>query len=157
SVRDEVYIYGPPALNIGYVGGRPATSGPPPAAGAPGSGRPRSNVTSPLGQVYDLEFARDGTRLAAGCEGGLAIWTLLGTCGPSGLRYSLVAHSLIRCGNVTCVALHPEGWLAATLGRQLRLWSFPDGRAVGALRVPDRTTRVEFSADGQFLLALAGE
>jgi serine/threonine protein kinase/WD40 repeat protein len=157
SVGDRVAVCGPPGFNVGYAAGRPATSGPQPAAGAQGTGRQWSGVNSPLGQVYDLELTRDGTRLAAGCEGGLAVWTLLTTCGPSGVRCSLVPHSLIRCGNVSCVALHPEGWLAATLGRQLRLWSFPDGRAIGTLPVPDGTTRVEFSADGQLLLAVAGD
>jgi serine/threonine protein kinase/WD40 repeat protein len=158
SVADRVSVYGgPPQLRIAYAGGIPATTGPP-AAGAQNPARPApSTVTSPLGQVYDLEFARDGAHLAAGCEGGLAVWTLLGTCGPTGVTYRFVPHSIIGCGNVVCVALHPDGWLAATLGRQVQLWSFPDGRAVGALRIPAGTTRVEFSADGQFLLALAGE
>jgi WD40 repeat protein len=63
----------------------------------------------------------------------------------------------VGCGNVFSVAVHPERWLIATAGREVRLWSCPDGRPIAALPLPDGTTRVEFSADGHLLLAIAGD
>jgi WD40 repeat protein len=121
----------------------------PEAGGAPGGRKiyaQHSSIKCPLGRVYDLEFARDGTCLAVGCEGGLVVCTVLGDA----------PHSWVRCGNVTSVAIHPGGWLVATLGRQVRLWSCPDAQPVATLRLPDCATRLAFSADGQLLIALAG-
>jgi serine/threonine protein kinase/WD40 repeat protein len=106
----------------------------------------RPPLESRLGQIYDLEFTRDGRFLAAGCENGLAVWVRGG-----GVR------ALVGCGNVFSVALHPEGWLVATAGREIRLWSCPDGRPIVSLPLPNGASKVEFSADGQFLLALAGD
>ncbi|HEX5272845.1 MAG TPA: hypothetical protein VFW33_20245, partial [Gemmataceae bacterium] len=106
--------------------------------------------------VFDLEFARDGTHLAAACEGGLTVWKLHGIMVNTVPRCVMTLHSSIRCGNVTSVAIHRDGRLAATLGRDIRLWSFPDGRQIAALPLPAGATRVEFSRDGQFLLAVAG-
>jgi WD40 repeat protein len=119
----------------------------------------RINSQSPdssLGHVYDLEFSRDGERLAAGCEGGLAVWQVRKHIIEDTPRYMLYLHLLIHCGNVTSVALHPEGKLVATVGREVRLWSCPDGRPVASLPLPRGATQVEFSADGQLLLAISG-
>ena len=128
---------------------------PQPLAGPRGLQRNTFLTKSPLGQVYDLEFARDTTHLAAGCEGGLAVWTLHATFVETQACYYMILHSLIRCGNVSSVALHPEGRLVATVGREVRLWSFPDGRPIASLPLPAGASRVEFSADGQLLLAVA--
>ena len=83
----------------GGEAGSPAATPPQEAPATPLTYVRRKSVPLPLGQVYDLEFARDGTCLAAGCEGGLVIYNVLGNA----------PNSWVRCGNVTSVALHPEG------------------------------------------------
>jgi len=112
-----------------------------------GQCRGNPELKSPLGQIYDMEFARDATCLVAGCESGLMVWDIR----------DATLHSLVHCGNVASVALRPEGWLMATAGRQVRLWSCPDGQPIASLPLPDGATRVKFSVDGQFLLAMAGD
>ncbi len=96
---------------------------------------------SPVGRVYDLELARDSSWLAAGCEEGFVIWAV-----PRG-----TVHALVRCGNIRAIAVHQEGHLVATLGRQVRLWSCPDGRPIAVLPA-DGIEELAFSADGQFLV-----
>jgi serine/threonine protein kinase/WD40 repeat protein len=145
-VGETVYLYSQPP---GFAIAPQQLTGP--------QGFPRNTflTKSSLGQVYDLEFTRDTTHLAAGCEGGLAVWTLHATFVETQACYYMILHSLIRCGNVSSVALHPEGRLVATVGREVRLWSFPDGRPIASLPLPAGASRVEFSADGQLLLAVA--
>src|SRR5262249_27292457 len=58
-------------------------------------------------------------------------------------------------GNVTSVAVSPNGRLLASGGRQLELWSLVTKRPVATLPAPAARTRVEFSADGKVLLAVA--
>jgi serine/threonine protein kinase/WD40 repeat protein len=147
SVGANVHFYARIDPTTGWAGGRAARRGPPTPAAAQETHAYLGQAESALGQIYDLEFTRDGTCLAAGCEGGLVVWSLFGNR----------VRSLIGCGNVHSVAVHPEGWLVATAGRQVRLWSCPDGRPIASLPIPDRAARVEFSADGQLLLAVAGD
>jgi serine/threonine protein kinase/WD40 repeat protein len=102
------------------------------------------SLALPLGVVHDLELARDGSRLAVGCEGGLAVWSF-----PLG-----ELNLAVNCGKVHSVAVHPGGWLVACVGREINLYSSLTGRQLASLPVPDPAARVEFSADGQLLLAV---
>jgi WD40 repeat protein/tetratricopeptide (TPR) repeat protein len=97
----------------------------------------------PLGGVYDLAFSADGTILVAGCEQGFVAWNL---SGPD--RW------VVRAGNVTSVAVSPNGRLLASGGRQLELWSLATKRTVASLPAPAAGARVEFSVDGRILLAV---
>jgi serine/threonine protein kinase/WD40 repeat protein len=99
---------------------------------------------SPLGGVYDLAFSADGKVLVAGCEQGFVAWEL-----PGPDRW------VVRAGNVTSVAVAPNGRLLACGGRQLELWSLAARRPVASLPAPAAGARVEFSADGRVLLAVA--
>jgi serine/threonine protein kinase/WD40 repeat protein/tetratricopeptide (TPR) repeat protein len=98
----------------------------------------------PLGGFYDLAFSADGKVLVAGCEQGFVVWDLQG---PD--RW------VVRSGNVTSVAVSPNGRLLASAGRQLELWSLVTKRPVASLPAPAASTRVEFSVDGRILLAVA--
>ncbi len=110
---------------------------------------------SPFGAIYDLAIDQDGKRLVAGCEGGFWVPELPrpGEPVPPGGGMG----SAVGSGNTHSVAMHPGGWLVAALGRHIELWSCPLGRPVATLEAPDPATRVEFSADGQFLLAIVGD
>src|SRR5262249_40610261 len=98
----------------------------------------------PLGRVYDLAFSADGKVLVAGCEQGFVAWDL-----PGPDRW------VVRAGNVTSVAVSPNGRLLASGGRQLELWSLVTRRPIASLPAPAAGARVEFSADGRGLLAVA--
>jgi serine/threonine protein kinase/WD40 repeat protein/tetratricopeptide (TPR) repeat protein len=98
----------------------------------------------PLGGVYDLAFSADGKVLVAGCEQGFVVWDL-----PGPDRW------VVRAGNVFSVAVSPNGRLLACGGRQLELWSLATRRPVASLPAPAAGARVEFSADGRVLLAVA--
>jgi serine/threonine protein kinase/WD40 repeat protein/tetratricopeptide (TPR) repeat protein len=98
----------------------------------------------PLGGVYDLAFSADGKLLAAGCEQGFVAWDL-----PGPDRW------VVRSGNVTSVAVSPSRRLLASGGRQLEVWSLATKRPVASLPAPAAGARVEFSADGRVLLAVA--
>jgi serine/threonine protein kinase/WD40 repeat protein len=98
----------------------------------------------PLGGVYGLAFSADGKGLAAGCEQGFVVWDL-----PGPERW------VVRSGNVMSVAVSPNGRLLASAGRQLELWSLVTKRPAAALPAPAPGARVEFSADGRILLAVA--
>jgi serine/threonine protein kinase/WD40 repeat protein len=100
----------------------------------------------PLGAAYDLEISRDGRFLAAGFEEGAAVWT----------TPDLVPHLFFRGGSVFSVALHRSGRLLATAGRQLELWSLTSNRLLTRFDPPAYGDRVEFSADGKYLLAVGG-
>jgi serine/threonine protein kinase/WD40 repeat protein/tetratricopeptide (TPR) repeat protein len=98
----------------------------------------------PLGGVYDLAFSADAKVLVAGCEQGFVVWEVRG---PD--RW------VVRSGSVTSVAVSPNGRLLVCAGRQLELWSLVTKRPMASLPAPAASTRVEFSADGKVLLALA--
>ncbi len=106
-------------------------------------GNPLRQEASPLGGVYDLALAADGTLLIAGCEQGFAAWDL-----PGPDRW------VVRAGNVTSVAVSPDRRLLASGGRQLELWSLATKRLVASFASPAAGARVEFSADGLTLLAV---
>jgi serine/threonine protein kinase/WD40 repeat protein len=155
ALRDVVELFGPTGMTVGPAQGNPTRLEHQPILNPTWAQRINSRAESSLGSVYDLEFARDGSYLAAGCEGGLAVWRIHGMIVGGVPRFTLLLYSLIRCGNVTSVALHPEARLVATVGREVRLWSCPDGRPIASLPLPAGATTVEFSADGQLLLAVA--
>jgi WD40 repeat protein len=98
---------------------------------------------SALGTVHDLAFDRDATCLAAGCDEGFVVWSI-----PGSLRM------LVRSGSVHSVAVHPSGRLLAAAGRQIELWSCDSGKPVASLEAPAPGAKVEFSADGQWLLGI---
>ncbi len=98
----------------------------------------------PLGGVYDLAFSANGKVLVAGCEQGFVAWDL-----PGPDRW------VVRAGNVFSVAVSPSGRLLACGGRQLELWSLATRRPLASLPPPAAGARVEFSADGRILLAVA--
>jgi serine/threonine protein kinase/WD40 repeat protein/tetratricopeptide (TPR) repeat protein len=99
---------------------------------------------SPLGAVYDLALAADGKALVAGCEQGFVAWDLEG---PD--RW------VMRAGNVISVAISRDGRVLAIAGRQLELWSLATKRLLASWPTPQAGARVEFSADGRVLLAVA--
>jgi serine/threonine protein kinase/WD40 repeat protein len=97
-----------------------------------------------LGLAYDLRFSPDGRSLVAGCEQGVIRWAV-----PGGVITSWGA------GTVTSVAVHPGGRLLATAGRRLELWSMTSNRLIASFPSPRAGTRVEFSSDGRWLLAVS--
>jgi serine/threonine protein kinase/WD40 repeat protein len=101
-------------------------------------------VVSPLGGIYDLKFTPNRRYLVAGCEKGVVSWDV----GEVHVR------SYFGAGNITSVDVHPNGRLLATGGRHIELWSLVTHRLVASFDPPRRGTRVEFSADGRWLLAV---
>jgi serine/threonine protein kinase/WD40 repeat protein len=111
-----------------------------------GEGKPLRQEASPLGGVYDLALAADGTLAVAGCEQGLVAWDL-----PGPDRW------VVRAGNVFSVAISPNRRLLASGGRQLELWSLATRRLLATFPSPAAGARVEFSADGRILLAVVND
>jgi WD40 repeat protein len=97
-----------------------------------------------LGSMYEVTFSADSLMLAAGCEEGLVVWNV-----PD-----LTVRAFFRCGSAYAVAFHPSGRWLATSGRQLEVWSLPANRPVLSVSAPVYGARVEFSADGNYLLAV---
>jgi serine/threonine protein kinase/WD40 repeat protein len=97
-----------------------------------------------LGGMYDLAFSPDGRLLAACCEEGVIVWNV-----PS-----LSIRAFFRSGTVFSVAFHPSGLWVATAGRKFEVWSLPANRPVLSMPAPWTAARVEFSAEGNFLLAV---
>ncbi|HEV3259529.1 MAG TPA: serine/threonine-protein kinase, partial [Gemmataceae bacterium] len=104
----------------------------------------------PLGGIYDLEFGPDNHTLVAGCEEGVAVWTLDDPLAP---YVPLLLRSQFRVGNIQSVAIHPGGRLLAIAGRQLELWSLDANRRIASIGEVDQGTKVAFSQDGKLLLA----
>src|SRR5262249_46697736 len=100
-------------------------------------------ASCPLGGVYDLALSADARVLVAGCELGFVVWDLQG---PD--------QWAVRGGNGFSVGVSPDGRLVACGGRQLELWSLTTRRPVASRPPPVAGARVEFSADGQVLLAV---
>jgi serine/threonine protein kinase/WD40 repeat protein len=107
----------------------------------------QSTQELPLGMLYDLKFTPDGQRLVAGCEEGVAMWPV----------FPLGRPSVFRGGNATSIAIDPRGKLLATGGRQIDLWSLVSNRPIASFKVPIQGAKVEFSADGKFLLAVVDD
>jgi serine/threonine protein kinase/WD40 repeat protein len=105
-----------------------------------------------LGDAHDMKFTADGTGLIAGCDEGVIRWSVPGQLSalPGGVRTSF------RAGNITSIAVHPGGRLLATAGRRIDLWSLNSNLHVASFPVPVDGTKVEFSADGELLLAIDG-
>jgi serine/threonine protein kinase/WD40 repeat protein len=119
-----------------------------------------SVTPTPLGVVYEMAFTPDGKLLVAGCEEGVAVWTLpernfwrravVGWKGPGPLQ----PWSFARCGNTFRVAPGPSGRLLATAGQKLELWSLTSNRLLLSLPLPAADARPGFTEDGRLLLAL---
>jgi serine/threonine protein kinase/WD40 repeat protein len=101
-------------------------------------------AVSPLGGIHDLKFSADGDYLIAACDEGVVVWR----CSD------LKLHWESRRGTVHSVAVHSGGQLFATSGRQVDLWAVAFNRPLATLKSPDEVARVEFSADGNHLLAV---
>ena len=103
-------------------------------------------LRSPLGIVHELEFTPDGTLLVGGCEEGLVVWDVA----------SRQTRSVYRGDSVRSLAMHPAGHLAAAMSslRRIEIWSLTSGRLVYSTDAGDKANSVEFSADGQYLLAM---
>jgi serine/threonine protein kinase/WD40 repeat protein len=99
----------------------------------------------PLGAMHDLKFTPDGQILVAGCDQGIVMWDVPG----------LTVRSCFPGGSTSSVAVHPRGHLLATAGRQLELWSLASNRPVASFPIPVQCAKVEFSANGEYLLAVA--
>jgi serine/threonine protein kinase/WD40 repeat protein len=104
-----------------------------------------------LGGVYDLAFTPDRQSLIAGCEEGIIVWDVSSLPLLAPVRWSS------RSGNVLSVAAQPGGRLLAAGGRRLELWSLDYNRLVASLEPPVGGVKVEFSADGKWLLAVKGD
>ena len=107
------------------------------------------SAEAPLGPIHDLEFSSTGRFLGAACEEGAIVWSL-----PD-----LVTELAPRGDVVLSVAFHPTGQLVAMLSREKRveLWSLASRRPVHRLTADRQATQIEFSFDGNHLLALDGE
>jgi serine/threonine protein kinase/WD40 repeat protein len=108
------------------------------------AGKVVATASSPLGGMYDLKFTPSGQLLAAGCEEGLVLWNV-----PA-----LTLRAFFRGGTVFSVAVHPTGRWVATGGRQLEVWSLTANRLVLSVPALVHGAKVEFSADGNYLLAV---
>jgi serine/threonine protein kinase/WD40 repeat protein len=112
---------------------------------------------SSLGAIYDLTVTPhtkpdekkpdEYWTVVAGCEQGFFVWAV--PLGPG-----LDERWVVAGGNVSSVAVSPNGRFLATGGQQLELWSLATSRPVFAVPAPVPGARVGFSADGRILLAL---
>ncbi|HEX4588396.1 MAG TPA: tetratricopeptide repeat protein, partial [Gemmataceae bacterium] len=108
------------------------------------AGREVARARLPLGLVFDLEFTPDERLLVAGCEEGVAVWTI-----PE-----LSLRIAVRGGNTFRVAVHPGGDLFAAAPGRPELWSLTSNRLVAGYNLPPRS-RLEFSAGGEYLRAVS--
>jgi serine/threonine protein kinase/WD40 repeat protein len=99
-----------------------------------------------LGPVHALQFSPSGRYLAAACEEGFVVWNV-----PD-----FAAELQIRGDVIRTLAFHPAGQFVAIMNReqQLELWSLSSHRLVHSRTAPRTATQVEFSADGDYLLAV---
>jgi serine/threonine protein kinase/WD40 repeat protein len=111
------------------------------------SDRPVRFEQANLGAFLDVAFSPDGRLMLGGCDEGLAVWNV-----PA-----MRLRTFFRGGSVTSVAVHPSGRWAATAGRRLEVWSLISNRLVLSVRSPIYGARVEFSADGDHLLAVLAD
>src|SRR5207247_229461 len=70
-------------------------------------GRKTGTGLSPLGAIYDLTFTPDSRSVVAGCEQGFFVW---------GLAFN--DRWVVSAGNVTSVAVSPNGRFVAVGGQQ---------------------------------------
>jgi serine/threonine protein kinase/WD40 repeat protein/tetratricopeptide (TPR) repeat protein len=107
-------------------------------------GKSLASADVPLGSIYDLRFTTDGQLLVAGCEQGVAVWTV-----PD-----LQLSTFYRGHNAHSVATQPGGSLIASSGLVITVWSLRSNQPVATLKPPSASAQVEFSADGKLLLAV---
>jgi serine/threonine protein kinase/WD40 repeat protein len=105
---------------------------------------------SPLDAINALTFTPNGY-LVAGCDKGVVVWALIPGMPAMHLRLFFWA------GNIHSIDVHPSGRLLATGGRQVELWSLATNRLVASFQPRRQGAQVEFSADGKWLLEVAGE
>jgi serine/threonine protein kinase/WD40 repeat protein/tetratricopeptide (TPR) repeat protein len=108
-----------------------------------------------LSGIYGLALAAGGKVLAAGCEQGFVVWELPGPASAQAGAQGRAMSWAVRAGNVFSLGLSPNGRLLATSGRQVELWSLATKRLLASWPAPAGGARLEFSADGRTLLAVA--
>ena len=116
-----------------------------------GLGRMFRPITKPVPRhaVRVIRFDRDGRHLYAGTAAG---WWCEVECDSGNVILARPAHE----GEITALALDPNGSLAATSGKDglVRLHRLPDGAEVARWRGPRPWfTALEFSPDGKLLVA----
>jgi hypothetical protein len=94
--------------------------------------------------IYDLEFATDGTRLAAACEQGLVVWDV-----PD-LRQIFVS----REDATLAVAFAPHGRRLATVNNNgtVQVRDLDSGRVIASFHGLLEIRNIAFSSDGQHLI-----
>jgi WD40 repeat protein len=107
------------------------------------------------GQVYSLAFSPDGARLAAGCADG-RVWLL------DWKRGTYILDAALHQGEVTAVAIRPDGKELASAGRRdhtLRLWDLGKARprVVAELEAPEMMCWLAYSpaANGRRLAGIS--
>jgi serine/threonine protein kinase/WD40 repeat protein len=107
-------------------------------------GEQRILTPSPVGHIFSVQYTPDGQTLIGGGEQGVALWS----------GKDLSPRIFFRGGGVSSVAISPDGNLLALKGRRIELWSLAGNRPIASFPAPVVPTRVEFSVDGRYLLAV---
>jgi WD40 repeat protein len=128
------------------------------------SGREIRTLTGSAGEVVSLAFSPDGRWLVSASgtiefreRGGGAVDPMIRLWDVTTGR---VVRALRGPGGAGGVAFSPDGHWLAVGGSVIQLWEMPRGRLAGVLRPPrpvHGTGRVQFTADGRWVLAGCGQ
>ena len=111
-------------------------------------------VTAPLrhkGAVREAEFSPDGSRVVTASEDGTAqVWDVA-TSRPA-------TPALEHLDKVVCARFSPDGQRVATgsWDKWVFIWDANTGKSLGSFRLREQVRSIEFSPDGQRLLAAGG-
>ncbi len=111
-------------------------------------GRQLHSVDAGIRTIFDMTFSQDGKLLALGGQEGIVVYQV-----PD-----LKPTAVIRRTNISSVAIHPNNQMLASLERtQIELWSLNYSQSVAFPTTSETmsVSEVEFSADGQMLLAIS--
>jgi WD40 repeat protein len=107
----------------------------------------RSRMPEGIGEPRFAYFTPDRTKVVAGCQQGVGVWSLPG----------LEPWAIWRGGQINAIAVHPSGRLAASLNNnaQIDVWNLVSNRLVATLQGPGwDMVDIEFSIDGTALVGL---